>query len=519
MRSKLPAVPVAPFTPVPVLLLDPADSDLHEFLVEVHRFILSYPELLDLVEADLDAHALRKKVARVADAQWLANQTLPLPSVLGHFSASHSQPLALLQGRPRTSGFVVLMAILLRGYFGSGFKSHDSTSLIHESITLRVIFLNLGMTMPGRSTLTELTNALSNETRQRIFDAQMAYILTLKLDDFRTILIDSTDVKGNTQWPTDSCLMLALASRMIRLLDKLPRLQLPATDLGAALDRIAVIKKLDREIDLSRGKKDSARDRRKRYEKLLRATRRVHKLLTGALAIVDQALSRLNILPSRKAIAARAVAQLHSDLESLAKVSANCEARVLHQVKVKMADKMMSVSDPDASYITKGQRNAVIGYKPQLARTGAGFISGLLLPRGNASDADQLAPLVDEVIRSTSVVPNVLSMDDGYASIANVSRLVGRDIKVVSINGAKGRALTAPTDWDSQEYAGARSLRSAIESMIFTLKHGFGFGKMARRGLAAVHAEILEKALAYNLCHIVRLRKAKEAPDKLALTG
>ena len=55
--------------------------------------------------------------------------------------------------------------------------------------------------------------------------------------------------------------------------------------------------------------------------------------------------------------------------------------------------------------------------------------------------------------------------------------------------------------------------------MIFTLKHGFGFGKMARRGLAAVHAEILEKALAYNLCHIVRLRKAKEAPDTLALTG
>ena len=43
---------------------------------------------------------------------------------------------------------------------------------------------------------------------------------------------------------------------------------------------------------------------------------------------------------------------------------------------------------------------------------------------------------------------------------------------------------------------------------MFTLKHGFDFGEVARRGLSAVHAELMEKALAYNICVTVRLRKA-----------
>ena len=46
---------------------------------------------------------------------------------------------------------------------------------------------------------------------------------------------------------------------------------------------------------------------------------------------------------------------------------------------------------------------------------------------------------------------------------------------------------------------------------MFTLKQGFDFGEVARRGLAAAHGELLEKALSYNLCHLARLRRAKEA--------
>jgi IS5 family transposase len=130
---------------------------------------------------------------------------------------------------------------------------------------------------------------------------------------------------------------------------------------------------------------------------------------------------------------------------------------------------------------------------------------------GNAADSGQLVPMIDDVERRTTRVPERLTLDDGYASKANVEAAKARGIKIVSINGSKGRALTAAADWNSDEYVEARALRSAAESLIFTLKQGFAFGEVARRGLSAAYAELLEKSLAYNLCQIVRKREAADA--------
>ena len=66
-------------------------------------------------------------------------------------------------------------------------------------------------------------------------------------------------------------------------------------------------------------------------------------------------------------------------------------------------------------------------------------------------------------------------------------------------------------DWQSEVFAEARNKRSAVESLIFTLKQGFHFGEVARRGRSSVYAELLEKALAYNLCVTTRLRHVAAA--------
>jgi hypothetical protein len=265
---------------------------------------------------------------------------------------------------------------------------------------------------------------------------------------------------------------------------------------------------LDREIDLSHGKSERGRTRRRRYGKLLWRARRVHRTLDAAVADVESLVPSLDVLPSRKAMAERAVGRLRADVSALAQVIATCTARVVREEKVPMAEKKLSVSDPDVGFIAKGQRVPVIGYKPQLARSGEGFVVGLRLPKGNAPDSGQLVPMVDEVTARTGVTPKTVSVDDGYASLANKDTLEGRGVEVISINGSKGRALTARADWNSDEYALARDKRSAVESLMFTLKQGFDFGAVTRRGLAAAHGELLEKTLAYNICHMVSKRIA-----------
>jgi hypothetical protein len=63
----------------------------------------------------------------------------------------------------------------------------------------------------------------------------------------------------------------------------------------------------------------------------------------------------------------------------------------------------------------------------------------------------------------------------------------------------------------------ARRNRSAVESLMFCLKHGHEFGRLRRRGIDAVRDELAGKAIVYNLCRTIMLRrKAKKLPEKEA---
>ena len=80
-RNDRPTLPTSPFAPITSLFLVPGDSDLHAMLIEAHALIEECPRLVMAVEEDLDRHALRKKAARVADAQWEASRTALLPGM------------------------------------------------------------------------------------------------------------------------------------------------------------------------------------------------------------------------------------------------------------------------------------------------------------------------------------------------------------------------------------------------------------------------------------------------------
>ena len=130
-RDHYPTAPASPFAPIAALFLCPdSGSDLFAFLKETHALIEEAPSLLRAVEKDLDAHGLRKKAQRVADAEWLARRTANLPG-MPRPTRDPDEPVVLWEGRPRTPGYVVLFAMLLRGYSGSGldFGASGSGSL------------------------------------------------------------------------------------------------------------------------------------------------------------------------------------------------------------------------------------------------------------------------------------------------------------------------------------------------------------------------------------------------------
>ena len=196
--------------PRQLVFLTPIDSQLSDFLNEIHQIALLEPSLVERIDEDLDLHAKKKKLLRLADAEFLAGQTLDLPKLQLQLRELQIDKIQLETGRPRTS---ISLFLMLRGFNG-GCKDQHARLLLEESITLRLWLEHLGLQLPPASTLSDNLNAVSNQTRALIHQVQLLYIIQQGLDDFQKCFIDSTAVEANTERPTDSIILVRLIARV-----------------------------------------------------------------------------------------------------------------------------------------------------------------------------------------------------------------------------------------------------------------------------------------------------------------
>jgi hypothetical protein len=498
-----------------LVFLTPIDGQLNDFLNEIHQIARFEPSIVERIDEDLDLHAKKKKLLRLADAEFLASQTLDLPKLQLQLRELKIDKIELETGRPRTDAYIVYLFLMLRGFNG-GCKDQHSRLLLEESITLRFWLEDLGLQLPPASTLSDNLNAVSNQTRALIQQAQMGYILRQGLDNFQKCFIDSTAVEANTERPTDSTILVRLIARVCTTGSNLHRLDLADMNQIGLLEQQAELRQLSQQIHFLSGKARGEAKRKKLYFQLIRRVRRLRKRLLRDLEAVRRNLEgRADLPPSRRLMGEEALGLIAADLRTLEQTANVCERRIMAQEKVPVAEKIISLSDSDASFIVKGGWNTVVGYRPQLARSGSGFVTALVLPRGNAADSRHLVVMLKEQITNTGVIPAMASADDGYSSQEGREEVLGLGVKVISISGAKGKRLLQAQQWKSQPYRKARAERSAIESLIFTLKDGFEFGEMARRNHENVRAEMLEKVLAYNISQIIRVRKKLSELEKM----
>ena len=311
-------------------------------------------------------------------------------------------------------------------------------------------------------------------------------------------------VAASTAFPTDISIPYKILDRARRILLSLKDFGLAAKLPAWAATRLEKMSRHLKLINMNVGKKGVK-------GKVLEAFRSF--LLLGGKALSDIEAARDALTPQWEAadLGVRRDCQLDALWDKLeqdladARYALHCAALRLGGAKLPATERILSVAGRDAAYIQKGQRVPVIGYRPQLARSGNGFVCGQLVPWGNAADAAMLQPLVERVVGATGVTPETVGTDDGYASDENLSfpkDVVG--VKDVSFGGAKGRKVMGDSDWSMPYIAAARAGRSAVESLMFTMKHNHGYGQLRRRGLDAVEAELTEEVIAYNFMHMRR---------------
>lgn len=495
------------------LFLSAPDTDFRDFLQEVEELARFAPEIIPAIERDLDIRAKEKKRLRQEDRKFYANQTCKLPGINIEERDVLAEELNLAVGRPRMPGYAVYVFLMIRGFLGS-LTSKDARRFLRESMSLHVFLSDRGLKMPGWTTILENVNLVSRGTRELILDKQIELVLEDNLDDFTKLTIDSTSVKANSSWPTDAKILTGLLTRANRLGQKLHVFGLKDFGKGWVPRWLEEMDKLAFQIYLVAGKGKSRGKLKKHYRRLLKRGRKTVESLEGELGQVEQCLSLQKHSPSQRRLLQRVLRQISDDVSDSRRVLAYAHDWVFRGRTVRSTEKILSLSDGSAAFIKKGSRVPVIGYKPQLVRSTNGFVTSLIVPEGNASDAIKFVPAVADSIRRTGVVAEMVSSDDGYASSEGRDKLLDMGIIDVSISGAKGKKLTDPEEWNSEAYREARRYRSAVESLIFTIKDGFEFGDLGRRGVNAVRDELLEKVLAYNCCRITLLKKRRK--EKLA---
>src|SRR6202140_2894963 len=316
--ERLPAtVPYLTNRPRQLIFLTSLDSQLNDFLNEIHQIALLEPSIVERIDEDLDLHAKKKKLLRLADAEFLAGQTLDLPELQLQLRELQIDKIQLETGRPRTDSYIVYLFLMLRGFNG-GCKDQHARLLLEESITLKLWLEHLGLQLPPASTLSDNLNAVGNQTRALIHQVQLRYILQQGLDDFQKCFIDSTAVEANTERPTDSTILVRLIARVCPPGSNLHRLDLPDMNPIGLFEQQEELRGLSQQIHFLNGKARGEAKRKKLYFHLLRRARRVRKRLLRDLESVRRNLEgRTDLPPSRRLKGEEALCLIAEDLAAL----------------------------------------------------------------------------------------------------------------------------------------------------------------------------------------------------------
>ncbi len=490
------------------------DTELSKILRKALELYKRYPRIERLITRDLDAYAIEKKKKRLADASWIRQQTLSL-------NLDCSEPLGkpveidLAVGRKRMEPLIVYVFLLLEGNFQS-LTDKQSAERIRDSITLQNFFNFHGFrSIPARSTRHENVRKISQTTQNYILRQQLFMVRDDHLDNFKHLTVDSTAVKANSVWPTDSGLLNDILHRSYHLSQQLhKRFGISNFHKWLMPKWLKKMNDLNFKINVTSGK-GAKKERKKLYKEFYIVVEKAIFHMKREFKKCRVQKDELNILPEKLCQLNHLWDSIEGYISDAEQVISYSKERILEEKVIKNEDKVISLSDGSAAFITKGDRETLVGYRPQLGRSQNGFVTTLIVPEGNAADAPQLLPLVKETIKNTGVTPSSVSTDDGYSSSKGVKTVKAIDgIDWVSINGAKGKKLISEKEWESEELTEARRMRSAVESLMFVLKYVHGFGRLRRREIESVRLEMLQKVIVYNFRQMLIVEERNEYKER-----
>ena len=442
-----------------------------------------FPELL---------RALPDELARL-------DQVLDAPQVLKQFE-QHWGRAKLNVGRPSIPmvTYVRLMALKHRSGWGYERLVRQVADSFHLRRFCRISILD---EMPDESTVRKLTRRLGPE----LVDDLTREVVKLAVKErgfrVRAMRCDSTVLESDIRYPTDCGLasdavkVLARAARKLRA--AIPGLTGKVRNRGRAAGRR--IRELNRSLARRTG------EAKREVQRLTEAVAELAKASMGqARRLLEEAKqSATSLGDSSPRQAARAIAELEEMIGLSGKVVEQIRQRFAGE---KIAERLVSLFDPDARPIRKGKRpnpnqfGQMTQYAELTANTRRGA-RGLLVPPtlapGNAHEDTLLPETVAEVV-ALNLRPAEAVFDRGFTTRATLTAMAELGSKVFIAGSAKNEG-------SRRTRKRLASHRVGCEGRIAHLKREYGGGRSRLRGLTGAKIWSGWTALAYNLDTVARL--------------
>jgi IS5 family transposase len=395
-------------------------------------------------------------------------------------------------GCPSVPVDTLLRLLYLKHRYGLGYESLCRE--VADSIGWRRFCrLGLDQPVPHPTTLVKLVRRAGPEIIGQLNQARVTKLAADKLLRGRKLRVDTTVVEADIDYPTDADLLEQAVRKVGGLVRRIKaRGAAPRTRFR------------DRGRAAGRRMKQLARTLRRRTGVAMGEVDR----LTGEVArIARQSLREVGVATrnARRALAhrpgdgrlGRLVSELEETIGATGRLLAQTDQRLAGDRVI--ADRLVSLSDPDARPIRKGKHPTQFGYSLLVAEDERGFICDHQLQRGNPPDAPQLVPAVQRVIGVTGRPPGTVVGDRGFGTAANDQAMETLGVKRVGLQrtGTPGKARLEYER--TRRFRRLRNWRVGIEARISHLTRSFGLRRTRLRRLGGARTWVGLGIFAYNL--------------------
>lgn len=344
--------------------------------------------------------------------------------------------------------------------------------------------------IPAFTTLQDNIKKIRPETLRRLNDGLMCYAVRNGVEDAPRVRMDSTAIEANIHHPIDARQLWdgvrVLTRILTRAQEEIERLR------GRFHDHTRVAQRLLYKITNARG--DASR--KPLYKRLIAVAQKT--VAYAQTAIEHLAPERCEAGCEELLLASEVSQQLQDVLGLTQRVIDQTQRRVVRGEAVPAQDKVVSLFEPHADIIVKGQREVIFGPKIFLTNGVSNLILDCVVPKGNPADADMFPVLLERHQAIFATAPRDLATDGGFASKRNGQTAQQDAVKNVAFSTPKGLRIEELVQ-SLGMFKCLRNGRAGVEAILSTAKRAYGWTRCNWRGFESFQAYVYRAVLAYHL--------------------